>query len=221
MEKFKDKYRIHSNRMPGWDYARGGKYYVTICTRNRVCCFGDVVNGEMKLNKMGEIAGKYWREIPMCFSKTYLDEYVVMPNHVHGIIVMKRLHWNNATERPECRDETSSRLINEHICDFEHRDETWSRLYILENIPENIPKNEKMAAISPKPGSLSVIIGGWKSKCTKEFKEMGHGGWFAWQPRFHDEIIRSDKRLQQIRAYIHNNPANWNTDDKNPKYIKP
>lgn len=220
MEKFKDKYRIDSNRMPGWDYARGGKYYVTICTGNRVCCFGDVANGEIKLNKMGEIAGKYWREIPTCFSETYLDEYVVMPNHVHGIIVMKRLHRNNTTERPECN------LLECRDDLLECRDETRSRLYVPNesNVPNapNIPNvSFRMAAISPKPGSLSVIIGGWKSKCTKEFKEMGQGGWFAWQPRFYDEIIRNDKRLEQIRAYIRNNPANWDTDDKNPKYIKP
>ncbi|MFH1322002.1 MAG: hypothetical protein ABII90_15290 [Bacteroidota bacterium] len=247
MERFKDKYRIDSQRMPGWDYALGGKYYVTICTGNKICCFGDVKNDRMELSEMGEIVDKFWQEIPACFSETYLDEYVVMPNHVHGIIVMKRSEQNTDDESSEHtdeerRDETLSRLINEHIGNFERRrdlkkhigdfgkdrdnfgkdrDETGSRLYMPENMPGiisgNMPKNEKMAAISPKPGSLSVIIGGWKSKCTKEFKKIGHSGWFSWQPRFYDEIIRNDTRLSKIRWYIRNNPKNWEKDEYNLK----
>ncbi|MBW8050127.1 MAG: hypothetical protein FVQ77_07270 [Cytophagales bacterium] len=70
-----------------------------------------------------------------------------------------------------------------------------------------------MAAISPKPGSLGVIIRSYKTECTKTFKQMGNGGWFAWQPRFYDEIIRNDEHLEQIRQYIRNNPANWNNNE--------
>lgn len=94
MEKFKNKYRIPSTRLPGWDYSRGGKYYVTIITRKRVCFFGDVVNGEMQLNERGRIANHFWLEIQKHFSYTWLDEFIVMPNHIHGIVVMKRSHLN-------------------------------------------------------------------------------------------------------------------------------
>ncbi len=228
-----------SYRMPGWDYARGGKYYVTICTRNKICCFGDVVNDEMRLNEMGKIVHKYWLEIPECFPNTFLNAFQIMPNHIHCIVIMKRLPdetngkpnvWmgtdnRNAGTRPEQlegRDEIRTTGMHER---YRNNLNVWSRPYIPLNIPSNIlstiSKTEQMSGISPKPGSLSVIIGGWKSKCTKEFKKLGHGGWFAWQPRFHDEIIRNDAHLQQICAYICNNPKNWNSDDKNPKNSNP
>ncbi|MBI2966535.1 MAG: transposase [Bacteroidetes bacterium] len=210
MERYKEKYRIQSARMPGWDYTRGGKYYVTICTRNRICCFGDVANGEMKLNEMGKIVRDHWLEIPESFMDTYLDAFQIMPNHIHGIVVMKRLLPETNQQQPECRDKT----------EITKRDETWSRLYIPKNISGNISKNRTMAAISPQKGSLSVIIGGWKSKCKKEFKHKGHGGWFDWQPRFYDEIVRNDERLQQIRSYICHNPQNWDVDEYNPRCIK-
>ena len=72
-----------------------------------------------------------------------------------------------------------------------------------------------------QPGALGVIINQFKRICTIKFNEQGDGGWFAWQPRFHDEIIRNDAHLQQICSYICNNPKNWDSDDKNPKNIKP
>ncbi|MBI4647653.1 MAG: hypothetical protein HY738_13965 [Bacteroidia bacterium] len=98
--KFQNKYRIQSTRMPGWDYSRGGKYYVTICTKNHDCYFGNVIDGKMRLNEMGIITDEFWREIPKHFPHTWLDEYVVMPNHVHGIVVMKRLTITKHNDDP-------------------------------------------------------------------------------------------------------------------------
>ena len=112
MEKFKDKYRIESARMPGWDYSRGGKYCITICTKNRICCFGDVTDGKMGLNDMGKIANDLWLEIPEHFDDTYLDEHIVMPNHIHGIVVIKRSHKMKNLEHLEhsVHSEHSERL---------------------------------------------------------------------------------------------------------------
>ena len=190
--------------MLGWDYAGSGKYFVTICTHNRICCFGDVVQGEMRLNEMGYIVRKYWMEIRSCFANTYLDEFQIMPDHVHGIIVMKRSR-QNVNKKPEDNGKPTVDLN----CAGHGRDETRSRLYMSTNMPEIVIRNKQMAEISPKPGSLSVIIGGWKSKCTKEFKETEYT-WQGWQSRFHDSIIRNDRDLQRIRQYIRSNPENWN-----------
>lgn len=232
MKKFQNKYRIQSSRMPGWDYARGGKYYVTIITRNRICCFGDVVNNEMRLNEMGKIVDDLWLQIPNHFENTFLDEHVVMPNHIHGIVVMKRSHLknnriglingndndcvlgNDAMGNVETRHASSLHPIpNGHpvptvmspsnhinINDIGNGNSTVSELH-KKNIPE-----------SPKPGSLPVIIGSFKSACTKKFNESGFQ-WVGWQSRFYDEVIRNDNRLQQIRTYIRNNPNNWNNDE--------
>lgn len=85
---FRNKYRIESSRLKGFDYSGPGKYFITIVTRNRECFFGDVVNDEMILNGFGKIADKFWKEIPKHFPYANLDKHIVMPNHLHGIIIL-------------------------------------------------------------------------------------------------------------------------------------
>jgi REP element-mobilizing transposase RayT len=89
-EKFQRQYRIESTRAPWWDYGRNAAYYVTLCTRKRQCWFGDVVDQQMQLSGIGIIAEQCWSEIPDHFPFVELGEYVVMPNHVHGIIVIAK-----------------------------------------------------------------------------------------------------------------------------------
>ncbi|MEW6703102.1 MAG: transposase [Bacteroidota bacterium] len=88
MTKYKDTFRIESSRLKGWDYSNPWWYYVTVTTRNHVEHFGKVVKGRMKLNDLGMIAEKYWNEIPNHFKNVELDCYVIMPNHLHGIIII-------------------------------------------------------------------------------------------------------------------------------------
>ncbi|GAX40474.1 hypothetical protein NIES4075_14400 [Tolypothrix sp. NIES-4075] len=88
--KFKNKYRVESARLPNRDYAANGLYFVTMCTRDRTCFFGDVIAGKIHLSNIGQIAQQYWAEIPSHFEHTYIDTYIIMPNHVHGIIVIDR-----------------------------------------------------------------------------------------------------------------------------------
>ena len=88
MDLYKNRYRTESIRLKEWDYSSGGYYFVTICARNRECLFGEVEDGKMSLSPIGNVASQYWREIPNHFRHVQLDEYIVMPNHVHGIIVI-------------------------------------------------------------------------------------------------------------------------------------
>jgi REP element-mobilizing transposase RayT len=83
-----DKHHRRSIRLKGHDYALPGAYFVTVSTRDRVCLFGHVVNGEMRLNEYGEIARRCWEDIPDHFPFVELDAFVVMPNHIHGIVVI-------------------------------------------------------------------------------------------------------------------------------------
>lgn len=87
MSLYKNKYRIESSRLKKWDYSAPGHYFITICTKDRKCLFGNVTRGKMILSEMGKIAEQYWREIPDHFNHVKLDEFVVMPNHIHGIII--------------------------------------------------------------------------------------------------------------------------------------
>ncbi len=84
-----DIHKRRSIRLKGYDYSQAGAYFVTICTKDRECLFGDITNGEMQLNIMGTVVQQYWNKIPRHFPNTAIDEFIVMPNHVHGIICIE------------------------------------------------------------------------------------------------------------------------------------
>jgi len=90
MDKYQGKYRIPSARWAAWDYSSNAAYFVTICIDGRAHLFGEVVNGEMVLTPLGQAAHACWRAIPEHFPFVVLDAFVVMPNHVHGIIVIAK-----------------------------------------------------------------------------------------------------------------------------------
>ncbi len=95
---FKNKYRIESTRLKYWDYSDPGFYFVTICTKNMVNCFGEIIDGKMTLNKYGYIVKHCWRDLPNHYKNCILDSYVIMPNHFHGIIQIKRIRHTNHVE---------------------------------------------------------------------------------------------------------------------------
>ncbi len=88
MALFKNKYRIESTRLKNWDYSNDGYYFITICTQNRNHFFGEIMDSKMQLNGIGKLAKKFWLQIPLQFDYAVLDSYVIMPNHVHGIVVI-------------------------------------------------------------------------------------------------------------------------------------
>jgi len=88
MTKFKNTFRIESSRLKEWDYSNPWYYYITINTKNHVRHFGKVVKEIMILNELGKIAEHYWKEIPKHFVNVEIDYYIIMPNHVHGIIII-------------------------------------------------------------------------------------------------------------------------------------
>lgn len=90
VDLFRNKYRVSSTRLQTHDYSSNGYYFLTICTKNRENYFGEIVNNKMQLSKIGKTAKKFWREIPKHFPFVKLDEFVVMPNHVHGIIIINK-----------------------------------------------------------------------------------------------------------------------------------
>ncbi|MBT6162056.1 MAG: hypothetical protein HOH81_10255, partial [Flavobacteriaceae bacterium] len=84
-EKFRGKYRIPSNRYKNWDYRNNGYYFITICTQNREHFFGKIVDDQMVLNELGEIVHTQWYASEKIRQNIFLDEFVIMPNHIHGI----------------------------------------------------------------------------------------------------------------------------------------
>ena len=179
MDKYQNKYRIPTNRLQGYDYGANGCYYVTICTKNRNHYFGEIGHVEtdnypslrktdnypsLRKTEIAEIAEKYWLEIPNHFPFVILDEYVIMPNHIHGILIF--------------------------------------------NKPDVSQQFNKFGSQSQNLGS---VIRGFKSSLKRYANEKNID--FAWQDRFYDRIIRNQDGLDNIRAYIFNNPANWENDE--------
>ena len=89
-KNFNNEFRIASTRMQTWDYGKNAAYHVTICTQNKIHLLGCVVDEKMHLNEMGNFAEKFWIEIPLHFSFVKLDELVIMPKHVHEIIIIDK-----------------------------------------------------------------------------------------------------------------------------------
>lgn len=90
---FQDQYRIRSTRLNGWDYGDAGMYFVTICTKHKIPWFGEIQNGYVGLSNIGSIIHQCWAEIPVHFPHVTLDQYIVMPDHFHAIVMIhERAH---------------------------------------------------------------------------------------------------------------------------------
>ena len=167
MQYISEKHRKRT-RKDGHDYARPGWYFVTIVTRYRLPFFGEIVQGVNRLNAAGIVVEQAWHDLPERFPIIRLDAYVVMPNHLHGIIGIRR------------------------------------------------PTDDLPVV------SLSRIVGAFKSLTTNAYSDgVIERGWepfegHLWQRSFHDQIIRSRSHLDHVRAYINDNPRNWEADDDHP-----
>ena len=199
MKKFAGKYRIPSARAPWWDYANDGAYFVTICTAHRECCFGDVADGKMHFSTLGQIANNIWEEIPRQFPYAELGEYQVMPNHVHGIIVINGNSGRDAINR------VSTPRIAE--TDASIAETTASN---ADETPGGITGNNNPMLND----NLSRILRWYKGRVTFECHQTDAK--FGWQERFYDIIIRDTASYHRISEYIINNPAKWDTDKFNP-----
>ncbi|MFV5683851.1 transposase [Flavobacterium sp. GB2R13] len=188
--KFQNKYRIPSARFKNWDYGNNGAYFITICAQNREHFFGEIISvadeNEMQLNEIEKLAEPFWAEIPNHFPFVELGNYTIMPNHIHGILIInKQIIVDDIVETLQCNISTV-------------------------NTTENINKKELMAEISPKSGTISTIIRSYKSALTKNAHFM-HAD-FELQARFHDHIIRDSESFERIQNYIETNPELWKED---------
>jgi putative transposase len=194
--------------MSGYDYSARGKYFITICTKRMTQWFGDIADAMVVLSATGLIAREKWFEIPLHFPFVELDEFVVMPNHIHGIIVINADTGDGDGDGSgDCGGGGDSDVETLHATSLQSPDAT----FIISPDTTSCQKNnqiEIMSSISPKTGSLSAIIRSYKSVVAKNIHHIDSG--FAWQPRYHDHIIRTNLELNRIRKYITDNPLKWN-----------
>jgi REP element-mobilizing transposase RayT len=211
---YKNKYRIKSTRLETWDYRWNAAYFITICTAHRNHYFGEIKNRKMEFSPTGVIAESLWHEIPHHASNVELGNFIVMPNHIHGILILnnpeipgeKNISEGN-DEKGEENDSTGNEDKNYSPGNNFKEDSVQTLHATSQPYP---PKNLQMAKISPKSNSISTIIRSYKSATTKHAHRLGYE--FEWQTRFHDIIIRNDTAFKNISNYIKNNPENWKED---------
>jgi len=191
--------------LKGYDYSAEGTYSVTICTRNRDCTLGEVANGKMTLSEVGRIVNECWLAVPSDLPDVTLDEYQIMPNHVHGIVVI----WDN-----DAKD-----LVGNGDYGMDLMCKGRSVRDLINQIPPGgqIPVGLVDAKFSgridwpsmtnPKQ-TLGKIIRHFKAKATKKIHDAAFSN-FGWHGRFHDHIIRDDDDLERVREYIRSNPLCW------------
>ncbi|MBI5215425.1 MAG: transposase [Ignavibacteriae bacterium] len=183
-----------SIRLKGYDYSQAGAYFITICTKERECLMGEIMDGEMIFNDMGRIADEYLQNIPNHFSHVEIGEYVVMPNHVHCILVLG-----------DKLDGGTGHVGTRHGVSLPT--DTSQSHGVLQ--PQQQTKINQYG--KPVAGSVSVIVNQYKSSVKRWCNNHGHEN-FQWQSRFYEHIIRNEQSYQTISNYIINNPANWNDD---------
>lgn len=203
-DKFQNKYRISSTRLKNWDYGSNAIYFVTICTQNREHYFGNITDEKMQLSETGKIAQHFWVEIPNHFLFVKLGEFVVMPNHVHGIIIIDKTENNDPVDCGIDGD------VSDGVTE-----ETQNFASLPPPNPPNPPSSSNPPPtrgniFGPQSQNLASIIRGYKIGVTKFARNNNIP--FSWQSRFHDHIIRNNESFQRISNYIINNPVNWRDD---------
>ena len=214
-----------SIRLQWYDYSFNGIYFITICTNHRKHYFGDIVDHKMHSSNAGSIAEKYCLEIPDHFPFVILHEFVVIPNHIHGLLEID----NNMTGNNDLCPLHVVRRHNGHYCHDDRyrrmdvamrgRDVAMQRPYVGKNKHANTNEynvnHEHMSKISPKPKSIPVIIRSYKSICAKMINIENKNVRFKWQGRYYDHIVRNKFSFDRIRKYIIENPIKWKNDRNN------
>jgi len=193
-DKFKGTYRIPSARWRDWDYGANAAYFVTVCTAHRQHFFGEIADGEMTLSEIGRVAHDCWVQIPAHFPFVTPDTFVVMPNHVHGIVIIDKPDVPDGVPVGDAVDAAVAAGVPVETQNF-----------------ASLQQNDwQPNRFGPQSKNLASIIRGFKSAVTKHATINGIP--FAWQTRFHDRVIRDHDEHARIARYIDANIENW-TDD--------
>jgi putative transposase len=185
--------RRRTLRMPSFDYSSPGAYFVTICVHERACLLGDVAGEQARLSEIGALVLWTWECLPDRFPTIELDAFVVMPNHVHGILWLTDHRVVVGLAQPSAIDTE----VGE------------ASLATTSFVSITTP--------SHKRPSLGQVIGSFKSLTTIEAnKRQGTPGQRLWQPDYYERVVRSETELHRFRQHIADNPARWDSDPEHP-----
>lgn len=191
-----DIHHRRSIRLRGYDYSSAGAYFVTFCVHGRECLFGDIADGEMRPNGAGRMVAEVWQNLPGRFPLVELDEFVVMPNHFHGIVIISGR--GEPCVRPPL--DVAKPCVRPDLIAVEK------------------PGDHKDRPYGTRDDSLGRIVQAFKSETTVGYTRgvrTFHWPPFAsrlWQRNYYEKVIRDDAELAAIREYILFNPHNWMQD---------
>lgn len=190
-EKFKNKYRIPSNRLRGWNYAQNGYYFITIVTYGRKHVFGHVENGKMILNDIGQIVYTEFFKSFEIREELFLGEFVLMPNHLHAIVILDKKYC-------ECVMQSHGRASLQP--------ESKQKQLQLQRQPKSI--SSFVAGF--KSTTIKQIDDWIDANNLSMLKYNKHNP--LWQANYHDHIIRNEIEYRNISRYIVCNPIKWTND---------
>jgi putative transposase len=199
-----DIHHRRSIRVPGYDYAQPGAYFVTICLQDRECLLGEIVGDQTIPNEAGRVIETWWHKLPQKFSSCNADTFVVMPNHIHGIIMIRD---ETVGADPRVRPDSSPTVAAD---------------------PRVRPHSSPTVGVDPRVrpvphAPLPSIVQWFKTMTTNAYiRGVQVQGWtpFAvrlWQRNYYEHIVRDEVELERIRDYIVNNPVHWRDDPDNPQ----
>ncbi|HEU4743061.1 MAG TPA: transposase [Meiothermus sp.] len=185
-----DRHHRRSIRLKGFDYSSVGAYFVTVCVQGRMGLFGELVDGEMHLSPAGEMVSRVWAQIPRRFPGWQTDVFVVMPNHVHGVLAASGDHKDRPySESDPRRDEP--RVRPDH--------------------PEGTTAGSLGRVVQAFKSLTTVKYArGVKGSGWPPFDKR------LWQRNYYERILRDEDKLQVVREYIVHSPLAWHTDEENP-----
>ena len=193
----------HSLRIPGYDYTREGAYFVTLVTNGRECLFGAVIDTETRLSDYGRLAAECWTMIPDHFPHVELGVFVIMPNHIHGILILNEPDAADAVAATSSAGDGSATLSPpvgaQHVAP-------------LPNIA-SLHGAHRPHVVS---GSLGSIIRSYKSSVTRIVRQKyDDPPQRIWQRNYYEHVIRNAMDHEHITDYILDNPLHWDRDEEN------
>ncbi|WP_299425392.1 transposase [uncultured Meiothermus sp.] len=195
-----ERHHRRSIRLKGYDYSQAGAYFVTINVHQRRCLLGEVVGGKVRLSPAGEMVLRVWEAAPNHYPGVDVDAFVVMPNHVHGIILLT----TSAGAAPRGRP-----------------DPPQANQFDPDDDDPPLPPGNSGQALGPAPTTglrLADVVGRFKSLTTRRYiAGVRTLGWvpfdrYFWQRNYHERILRNENELNVRRWYIEENPLRWDSD---------
>jgi putative transposase len=202
-----ERHHRRSIRLKGYDYRQAGAYFVTVCTQDRSFLFGEMVHGEMRLNDAGKMVYDVWNDLPAFYPGVQTDAFIVMPNHIHGIIILV------GADPRVCPN------ADPRVCPAQPSVGVGPRAYPGQ--PQEMGQPQGVA----RTMGLPDVVHRFKTMTTKRYADgVKRLGWEPfrgrlWQRNYYEHIIRNEESLNRIREYILTNPMRWALDRENPHRV--